>query len=92
MPDSSPAHVCSVPTACMMSSFSSPVIVLPMIRRRHSPTPVARRLAWVAISSASIFEWVSYDFEQIISLQVSMSICVGPPDPDEFLVLDVMSS
>jgi len=35
---------------------------------------------------------VPYDFEQIISLQVSMSICVGPPDPDEFLVLDVMSS
>ena len=53
---------------------------------------VARRLARVAISSASIFEWVSYDFEQIVSLQVSMSICVGPPDPDEFLVLDVMSS
>ena len=38
MPDSSPAHVCSVPTACMMSSFS-PVIVLPMIRHKHdSPT------------------------------------------------------
>ena len=31
----------------------------------------------------------SNDFEQIISLQVSMSICVGPPYPDEFLVLDV---
>jgi len=39
MPDSSPAHVCSVPTACVMSSFGSPVIVLPMIRHRHSPTP-----------------------------------------------------
>jgi len=39
MPDSSPAHVCTVCTSCMMSSFSSPVIVLPMIRRRHSPTP-----------------------------------------------------
>jgi len=53
---------------------------------------VTKRLARVAISSASIFEWVPYDFEQIISLQVSMSICVGPPDPDEFLALDVMSS
>jgi len=53
---------------------------------------VTRRLARVAISSASIFEWVPYDFQQIISLQVSMSICVGPPDPDEFLVVDVMSS
>jgi len=31
MPDSSPAHVCSVPTAQpqMMSYFSSPMIVLP---------------------------------------------------------------
>ena len=38
-PDSSLAHVCSVPTAWMLSSFSSPVIVLPMIRRKHSPTP-----------------------------------------------------
>ena len=27
MPECSPAHVCSVPTACMMSSFSSLVIV-----------------------------------------------------------------
>ena len=53
---------------------------------------VARRLARVAISSASIFEWVPYDFEQIISLQVSMSICVDPLDPDEFLVVDAMSS
>ena len=39
MPDSTPAHVCSVPAAQMMSSFRSPVIVLPMIRRRHSSTP-----------------------------------------------------
>jgi len=121
VPDSSPAHVCSVSTACMMSSFSSSVIVLLMIRCKHSPTPTglmllsfffsgtslharrvdmqscgmvsgARRLARVAISSASIFEWVPYDFEQIISLQVSMSICVGLPDPVEFLVLDVISS
>jgi len=52
-PDSSPAHVCSVPTAWMMSSFSSPVIVLLitlfcvlivfevllMIRHRHSSAP-----------------------------------------------------
>ena len=40
---------------------------------------IARHLARVAISSASIFEWVPYDFEQIISLQVSMSTCVGLP-------------
>jgi len=53
---------------------------------------VARSLARVTISSASIFEWVPYDFEQIISHQVSMSTCVGPPDPDEFLLLDVISS
>jgi len=46
----------------------------------------------VAISSASIFEWVPYDFEQIVFLQVSMSICVGLLNPDEFLVLDVISS
>ena len=53
---------------------------------------IARRLARVAISSASFCEWVLYDFEQIINLQVSMSICVGPPDTKEFLVLDVISS
>ena len=39
MPDSRPAHVYSVPTAQMMSSFISPVIVLPMICRKHSPPP-----------------------------------------------------
>ena len=39
MLDSSPALVYSVPTACVMFSFSSPVIALPMIRRKHSPTP-----------------------------------------------------
>ena len=48
---------------------------------------VARRLARVAISSASFCELVPYDFEQIISLHVSMSICVDPPNPDEFLAL-----
>jgi len=53
---------------------------------------VARRLARVAILSASICEWVPYDFEQIKSLQVCMSICLGPPDPDEFSVLDAISS
>jgi len=53
---------------------------------------VARPLARVAILSASFCEWVSYDFEQIISLQVSMSICVSLPDPNEFLVLDAISS
>jgi len=37
MPDSSPIHVCSIPTV-QVSAFSSPVIVLPMIRRRHSLT------------------------------------------------------
>jgi len=51
-----------------------------------------RHLASMANSSASISEWVPYDFEQIIYLQVSMLICVGPPDPDEFLVLDAISS
>ena len=35
---------------------------------------VARRLARVAISSASIFEWVPYDFEQIISSPLGGSI------------------
>ena len=39
IPDSSPAHVCSVPTARMISSFRSHVIVLPMIRRKHLPIP-----------------------------------------------------
>jgi len=32
-------YVVSDPAARMMSSFSSPVIVLPMIRRKHLPTP-----------------------------------------------------
>ena len=32
-------HVSSVSAAQMMPSVSSPVIVLPMIRRRHTPTP-----------------------------------------------------
>ena len=87
----------------MMSSFSSPVIVLSMICCRHSSTPtglmplsfffsgislhirrvnmwscgmvsIARRLARVEISLVSFCEWVPYDFEQIISLQASMSI------------------
>ena len=53
---------------------------------------VVKRLARVAILSAGFCEWVPYDFEEIISLPVSMSICVGPPDPDEFLALDVISS
>jgi len=48
---------------------------------------VARRLARVVISSASICEWVPYDIEQIISFQMSMSICVGSLDSDEFLVI-----
>jgi len=39
MPDYSPAHVCSVFTAWMMSSFSNLVIASPMIHCRHSPTP-----------------------------------------------------
>jgi len=30
--------------------------------------------------------------KSFLSRQVSMSICVGLSDPDEFLVLDVMSS
>ena len=121
MPDSRPAHICGVPTAWMMSSFGSPVIVLALIRRRHSPTAtglmllsfffrgislhagkidmwscgmvsIARRLARVTISSASFCEWVLYDFEQMVNLQVSISTCVGPPDPEEFLVLDAISS
>jgi len=37
---------------------------------------VARRLARVAISSASIFEWVSYDFEQInFSPGIHVNLC-----------------
>ena len=56
MPDSSPAHVCSVsiPTACMMSSFSSPVIVLPMIHRKHSPTPTGLMLLFFFFSGISL--------------------------------------
>jgi len=41
---------------------------------------VARCLARVKISSASFLEWVSYDFEHIIFVQVCMSICVGHLD------------
>jgi len=39
MPDFSVAHICSVPAAQMLSSFNNIVIVLPMLWRRHSPTP-----------------------------------------------------
>jgi len=53
---------------------------------------VVRYLARVAISSASYCEWVPFDLEQIISFQVSMSICVGPSYPDEFLALHAISS
>jgi len=45
----------------------------------------------VTISLSSFCERVPYDFKQIISLQVSKPICVGLSDPDEFLVLDVIS-
>jgi len=72
IPDLHNEHNCSVPSAWMMSSFSSP--------------------ARVAISSSSFCEWVPYHFEQNLSLQVSMSICVGPLDPNEFLALDAISS
>ena len=53
---------------------------------------VASCLAQVATLSASFCEWVPHDVEQINSLQVSMSICVGPPDHNELFALDAISS
>ena len=54
MPDSCPAHTCRVPTAWVMSSFGSPVNVLALIRRRHSPTATGLMLLSFFVSGTSL--------------------------------------